>query len=397
VTGGGGVAQGRYGKTTSAAARRILLIEDDAGDALLVRELLDEADGAVDLVWVRTLVEARDAIDSSFDCVLIDLGLPDASGLDALQAVLEDATDTAVIVLTGLAEDGSGTAAVAVGAQDYLIKGQVDGQLLTRSIRYAVERKRADKQLRRLYAAELLAAENERLEWGLLPQPMTDDPRISVVTRYRSGREGVLGGDFFDVVETADGQLHVLVGDVCGHGPDEAALGVALRIAWRTLVLAGVDHDDVLPILDDLVVRERRFDEVFATLCTAVVEPSRCRGRLFLAGHPAPLLLANGITQLPDDLVGPALGMLPGVTWESQVVQLGRSWRIMLFSDGLVEGRVGKGSERLGVDRLIEIAEQFESFDDSAALVDHLIGQARQLHGGDLVDDVAVVVIECRA
>jgi serine phosphatase RsbU (regulator of sigma subunit) len=390
------VDQGRPEEVLIPPSRRILLIEDDDGDAFLVGELLDEAHAGVDVVWVRSLIEACKTLDGSFDCVLIDLGLPDASGLDALEVVLEQAADTAVIVLTGLTEAGAGTAAVAAGAQDYLIKGQVDGQLLTRSIRYAVERKRADTQLRRLYAAELLAAENDRLERGLLPHPVTDDSRISVVTRYRSGREGVLGGDFFDVVETADHFLHVLVGDVSGHGPDEAALGVALRIAWRTLVLAGVADDDVLPILDDLVVRERNFDEVFATLCMAVVEPSRSCARLFLAGHPAPLLLAAAVTQLPDDLVGPALGMLPGITWGSQAVALGESWRLMLFSDGLVEGRIGEGAERLGVDRLMAIAETFPDFHHTANLVDHLISQARQLHGEDLVDDVAVVVVECR-
>jgi serine phosphatase RsbU (regulator of sigma subunit) len=394
------VSNGALAHSVDAPARRILLVEDDDGDAFLVRELLNEGASGVDVVWVRSLVEARSTFDDSFDCVLIDLGLPDASGLEALQQVLADVADTAVIVLTGLATDGTGTAAVAAGAQDYLIKGSVDGQLLARSIRYAVERKRADNQLRRLYAAELLAAENERLERGLLPQPVTSDPRVAVVTRYRSGREGVLGGDFFDVVETSDGRLHILVGDVSGHGPDEAALGVALRISWRTLVLAGVCADDVLPILADLVVRERGFDEVFATVCMAVIDADRASGRLFLAGHPAPLLLEprspdGSIAQLPDDLVGPALGMLPGVTWGSQTVTLGESWRLMFFSDGLVEGRIGLGSERLGVERLMDIAAQFGHQADSAALVDHLIGRARELHGGDLVDDVAVVVVEC--
>jgi serine phosphatase RsbU (regulator of sigma subunit) len=394
------VSNGALVDSVDAPVRRILLVEDDEGDAFLVRDLLDEGASGVDVVWVRSLVEARSTFDDSFDCVLVDLGLPDASGLEALQQVLADVSDTAVIVLTGLATDGTGTAAVAAGAQDYLIKGSVDGQLLARSIRYAVERKRADNQLRRLYAAELAAAENERLERGLLPQPVTSDPRITVVTRYRSGREGVLGGDFFDVVETSDGRLHVLVGDVSGHGPDEAALGVALRIAWRTLVLAEVCADDILPIMASLVVRERGFDEVFATVCMAVIDADREHGRLFLAGHPAPLMLqprgfGDSIAQLPDDLVGPAIGMLPGVTWGSQMVTLGDSWRLMFFSDGLVEGRIGEGSERLGVDRLMGIADGFGARADSAALVDHLIGRARELHGGDLVDDVAVVVVEC--
>jgi serine phosphatase RsbU (regulator of sigma subunit) len=373
-----------------------LLVEDDEGDAFLVRELLDEIDANQDVTWARTLAEARDAMaETTFDCVLMDLGLPDASGLDALRSLLDDATDTAVLVLTGLADEHSGTEAVAAGAQDYLVKGQVDGELLARSIRYAVERKRADEQLRRLYASELREAENARLERGLLPHPVTDDPRLTITTRYRSGRDGVLGGDFFDVVETADHRLYILVGDVCGHGPDEAALGVALRIAWRTLVLAGGDVDDLLPTLDRVLVGERRFDEVFATLCMLIVEPSRERGRLFLAGHPAPLMLRQSPTQLADDLVGPALGMLPDVVWRSRMVELGTAWRVMLFSDGLVEGRIGKGSERLGVERLLEMAKAFPAYDDSAALVDHLIGRARELHGGELTDDVAVLVVEC--
>jgi serine phosphatase RsbU (regulator of sigma subunit) len=371
-------------------------VEDDEGDAFLVRELLDEIDANQDVTWARTLAEARDAMaETTFDCVLMDLGLPDASGLDALRSLLDDATDTAVLVLTGLADEHSGTEAVAAGAQDYLVKGQVDGELLARSIRYAVERKRADEQLRRLYASELREAENARLERGLLPHPVTDDPRLTITTRYRSGRDGVLGGDFFDVVETADHRLYILVGDVCGHGPDEAALGVALRIAWRTLVLAGGDVDDLLPTLDRVLVGERRFDEVFATLCMLIVEPSRERGRLFLAGHPAPLMLRQSPTQLADDLVGPALGMLPDVVWRSRMVELGTAWRVMLFSDGLVEGRIGKGSERLGVERLLEMAKAFPAYDDSAALVDHLIGRARELHGGELTDDVAVLVVEC--
>jgi serine phosphatase RsbU (regulator of sigma subunit) len=382
----------------TTAAIQLLLIEDDHGDAFLVRELLDEAEDTIDVVWAESLADAREQMAlGRFDCVVLDLGLPDALGLDALQAVLVHAAGTAVIVLTGLTEQTSGTAAVAAGAQDYLIKGQVDGQLLTRSIRYAIERKRADEQLRRLYASELQAAENERLERGLLPQPITMDPRISVLTRYESGREGVLGGDFFDVVETSSGHLHVVVGDVCGHGSDAAALGVALRIAWRTLVIADVVPDEVLSILDEIVTHERQFDEIFATVCTMVIDPDRRACRLFLAGHPAPLVLGGTVDQLPDNLVGPALGVIPGVTWGSRAVDLGTNWRLMLFTDGLVEGRIGEGPERLGTDRLVEIATSYGLRSPTAELIDHLIASAKTLHGDELADDVAVVVVECNS
>ena len=86
-----------------------------------------------------------------------------------------------MLVLTGLADEHRGTEAVAVGAQDYLVKGSIDGQLLTRAIRYAVERKRADESVRRLYASEARAAENARLERGLLPQPLVRNDWFRVV------------------------------------------------------------------------------------------------------------------------------------------------------------------------------------------------------------------------
>ena len=377
---------------------RVLLVEDDEGDAFLVRELLLEGGAALDIVWVRTVSAATEALAGvdggagSIECVLLDLGLPDADGLDALHRVLDVAPSVAVLVLTGLSDEHRGTEALVAGAQDYLVKGQVEPQLLARSLRYAVERKRTDEQLRRLYASELRSAENARLERGLLPSPQTHDQRISVTTRYRPGRDAVLGGDFYDVVETDDGRLHLLLGDVAGHGPDEAALGVCLRIAWRTLVLAGIARDELLPVLEDVLVRERRTDEVFATLCMLVVEPSRTEARLFLAGHPAPILLGARPEQLPDDLVGPALGVLPGVVWGSLVVPLTPPWRVLLLSDGLIEGHVGDGPDRLGIDGLLELALESDHYGHPGRLVDDLIGAAMRLHGGELSDDVAVVV-----
>jgi serine phosphatase RsbU (regulator of sigma subunit) len=361
----------------------------------LVQELLAETEEPVDAVVAPTLAKALTAIgEATFDCIMLDLGLPDALGLDALQAVIDDAARTAVIVLTGRDDEMSGTAAVAAGAQDYLVKGQVDGQLLSRAMRYAIERKRAAEQLQRLYASELLAAENDRLERGLLPQPVVSDAQIAVVTRYRSGREGVLGGDFYDVIELDTGELHVMIGDVCGHGPDAAALGVALRIAWRALVVASVAPEATLPILDQVLCQERQSDEVFATLCSLVIAPDRRSLRMFLAGHPSPMLITDELRELPADLHGPALGVIAGVTWGSRRVELAPGWRLILFTDGLIEGRTGDGAERLGTERLGELAVAYGLSAPAADLVDHLIATAEELHGDVLADDVAVVMVE---
>ncbi|OZB49908.1 MAG: serine/threonine protein phosphatase, partial [Cellulomonas sp. 14-74-6] len=115
---------------------RILLVEDDDGDALLVREHLADAGLETRLTWVRTMDQALERLD--VDCVLLDLGLPDTVGLAGLERLLSHQAP-AVVVLTGLAGDGVGLAAVAAGAQDYLVKGDVDGESLGRSVRYAVQ------------------------------------------------------------------------------------------------------------------------------------------------------------------------------------------------------------------------------------------------------------------
>src|ERR1700677_3110885 len=208
---------------------RVLLVEDDDGDAFLVEELLREAGGGVEVQRVRLLAEARKPIRDA-GCVLLDLGLPDSQGLDGLRWLLREQPDVAVVVLTGLADEYLGEQAVKAGAQDYLVKGDVSGKLLLRVIRYAMERRRWDEAQRQLHVARLSAQENARLERGLLPSPVLDDARLSVSTRYRAGgQQRLLGGDFYDVVQTADGWVHALIGDVCGRGPAEAALGVCLR------------------------------------------------------------------------------------------------------------------------------------------------------------------------
>src|SRR6202034_4137554 len=130
-------------------------------------------------------------------CVLLDLGLPDSQGLDGLRWLLRERPDVAVVVLTGLADEYLGEQAVKAGAQDYLVKGDVTGKLLLRVIRYATERRRWEEARRQLHIARVSAQENARLERGLLPSPVLQDPRLRVSARYQAGgNRRLLGGDF---------------------------------------------------------------------------------------------------------------------------------------------------------------------------------------------------------
>src|SRR5580692_5377914 len=167
---------------------QVLLVEDDDGAAVVVRR-------------ARSLVQAKDLV-SGVACVLLDLGLPDSQGLNGLRQLLQLEPEAAIVVLTGEASEHLGQQAVRAGAQDYLVKGEVDGPMLDRVIRYAVERRRATEAQRELHVAKIQAQENARLERGLLPSPLLADARLSVSARcLAGGQQRLLGGDFYDVVE----------------------------------------------------------------------------------------------------------------------------------------------------------------------------------------------------
>ena len=120
-------------------ALRILLVEDNAGDALLLREMFrKEKAGSFELTHMLRMSEAvAHLAKGAVDVVLLDLGLPDGHGLDTVRRAHSVAPDVPVIVLTGLDDEALAAAAMAEGAQDYLIKGQIENRALPRALRHA--------------------------------------------------------------------------------------------------------------------------------------------------------------------------------------------------------------------------------------------------------------------
>ena len=260
-----------------------------------------------------------------------------------------------MVVLTGLADEHLGAEAVRAGAQDYLVKGQVDGSLLHRVIRYAVERRPLEEVQRQLQEAQIVARENSRLERGLLPSPLLADPRLTVATRYRpGGGQSLLGGDFYDVVETADGWVHALVGDVCGRGPDEAALGVCLRVAWRTMVLAGRPMDETLSAVEQVLEHERQQDRLFTTAVRAVGRAGP-DARAAAPGRPPAAAAARrrrGCGSSAPRRACRSASARPRAGGAARS-RSATEWSVLMYTDGLIEGRIGAGTERLGSDGLI--------------------------------------------
>ncbi len=129
---------------------KVLLVEDNPGDVFLLQEFLKEVNTVVvELMPVERLSQALNHLEKEIvDVILLDLSLPDSQGLETFVTAHQQAKATPIIVLTGINDETLATRAMQAGAQDYLVKGQVTGDLLVRSMRYAIERQRADNALR---------------------------------------------------------------------------------------------------------------------------------------------------------------------------------------------------------------------------------------------------------
>jgi signal transduction histidine kinase len=130
---------------------KVLLIEDNPADARLIEVMLGEARGLdFELSWADNLTAGvKRLLDERIDVVLLDLGLPESTGLATLQRLLSQGCKVpTLVVLSGLTDEGIAVQALKSGAQDYLVKGQVDSALLVRAIRYAIGRSQADEALR---------------------------------------------------------------------------------------------------------------------------------------------------------------------------------------------------------------------------------------------------------
>jgi signal transduction histidine kinase len=135
---------------------RILLVEDNPGDARLIRETLRDADSLdFELQHADRLATALPLLAAhAADVVLLDLSLDDAHGLETVTRALAAAPGVPIVVLTGLDDETAAIQAVQAGAQDYLVKGQVEPGMLVRALRYAIERKRLEAERARLLEAE---------------------------------------------------------------------------------------------------------------------------------------------------------------------------------------------------------------------------------------------------
>ena len=240
-----------------------------------------------------------------------------------------------------------------------------------------------------------------RLQAGLMPTAGVSDGPLHVETIYQPGEDRLmLGGDFLDVIQLDDGTVNFILGDVCGHGPAEAALGTILRSAWTGLASTGdLNPAAWLAVLDQILLARREKAHTFVTAVAGTCNPLSGVLTYAVAGHPAPILLsdpgdatlANRVVTILDEGSGPALGLNSTMTPRNAQAVLPAGSALLTVTDGLFEGLSATGA-RLGYADFIGLVTRFPLASNKHALR-QLLTTVSAINGGPLEDDAAALLI----
>ena len=266
------------------APLRVLLVEDDPAYAELTRAMLRTTKAStVTLDHTNSVRAAVDRLaEAAYDIVLLDLGLPDAQDLEALNSLVGAAPDLPLVILTGTENEVLALQAVKGGAQDYLIKGQATPELLVRAIRYAIERKQSELHIRHLaYYDPLTLLPNRRLLMEHLGQALK-----------RAARAGTIVGVFFIDIDNFK-----QINDGFGHAAGDSVLTQLATRLSTTLrssdTLGRLSGDEFVAIVEGSVPQELAL--VASALQRSVKAPfTTPQGELFAT-------LSIGVSSFPAD------------------------------------------------------------------------------------------------
>ncbi len=235
---------------------------------------------------------------------------------------------------------------------------------------------------------------HKHLEKSLLSRSHELHPWMEVHIAYRSGESRLgVGGDFVDYMVLPDKRLGFAIGDVTGHGPDAAALGAALRAGWRALATAGIPLEETMESLNKVLLSERSGPEIYCTLLIGMVDCLAGSLTLADAGHPPPILIAQGARLLPAKPVLP-LGCQHNRDWHAEVFPLPDAWSLLLCTDGLYEGAAQRHSgEGYPLDRLVERLDAAAPGPIRTQVVEEIMAESERAGDDPFPDDVAVLLV----
>ncbi len=231
------------------------------------------------------------------------------------------------------------------------------------------------------------------LQQSLLPVELPDIPGVETAARFRPTGEGNdVGGDFYDVFATGGRGWTVVMGDVCGKGPDAAAVTALARYTLRAAAMRERLPSRSLAVLNEALLRQRD-DRRFCTVAYAYLEKldHGARAGISCGGHPLPLLLRVDGTVEPVGAPGTLLGVVPDPNLEDRTVTLAPGDTLVFYTDGVIESRVGEGV--LDERRLAELVATCAGSGPDA-IASRVEEAAVMSQNGRPKDDIAVLVLQ---
>jgi serine phosphatase RsbU (regulator of sigma subunit) len=235
----------------------------------------------------------------------------------------------------------------------------------------------------------------ERLQRSLLPPHLPEIRGVEIAARFRpAGDRNEVGGDFYDIFQTGPNRWAITIGDVCGKGPDAAAVTALARHTLRASAIRGeVPPDELLRALNDAMLVDSPTDFQFCTVAFADLEVGNGTTRLRVSsgGHPLPIVLrADGEIKSAGE-PGTLLGVIPDPNLSCAEIDLHRGDTLIFYTDGITETRTAKGL--FGFEGLLKATRSCAGC-DAAEIAERIEQTMLDVQDGSLRDDVALVVAQ---
>lgn len=325
---------------------KILLVEDNPGDARLIKEALSETEKIrIQIKHVTRLSDVKvcDIDQDKIDLIILDITLPDVSGLETIRRAKDLAPETAIIVLTGVVDEELAFQSVKEGAQDYLVKGFVDAHVLERVIIYALERNQArlrisslSKKLMRAlteieYELEISAKIQKKITQEKFPELWED--KIGLYNSFASK----VGGDIYDIKTLPDNRSMFLIADGSGHSLHASLLSVTFKLSLQHQLPKSNGPAELFNRINE-ELQPLFLDNMFFTAFAAWFDPDKREIIYTSAGHPGQYLLSpkrNALIKLKND--GIPLCIYTGAEYVHSSVPVEEGDKLVLFTDGIYE------------------------------------------------------------
>lgn len=313
----------------------VLLVEDSNVEAMVVSHSLTQ-DRLFTVHRVPSLEEAKSALinGKTFNVVVLDLNLPDSMGLDTFHALHLRFPTIPIVILSGDEDAGLATKAVAAGAQDYIPKSKSNGELLSRCLRYAIERHGRQMAERRNVMLERDLSVAHAIQQHLLPQAPPSIPGLEIAGRSEAAE--ACAGDFFDFITHDDGRCDLVIADVSSHGFGPALIMAGTRRMFRVCSRFVDDLGQAVTMVNRAVA-EDTLESQFVTMFVTRIDPSTKQMTYCAAGHLGWIVRASGVV---ENLAGEGLplGLFDdGEYCIDATVSLDKDDILVLMTDGAWE------------------------------------------------------------